>query len=122
LISTVKFVIGLDAGTGLKWALFSNSVVMMIPPKFTSWAMEELLEPWVHYIPLSEDLSDVAEKMQWVLGHDSLAQQIAWQGALWIRDLVLHPDAETDDQRVTDEMIRRYLAHFRNLNEDALLR
>jgi hypothetical protein len=38
---------GNDVASGLKWALLSQSVVLMPPPKHTSWAMEELLEPWV---------------------------------------------------------------------------
>jgi hypothetical protein len=38
---------GNDVASGLKWALFSQSVVLMPPPNHTSWAMEELLEPWV---------------------------------------------------------------------------
>ena len=37
---------GNDVASGLKWALFSQSVVMMQPPTVTTWAMEELLEPW----------------------------------------------------------------------------
>ena len=39
-----------DVSSGLKWALFSNSVVLTQTPTCTSWAMEELLVPWVHYI------------------------------------------------------------------------
>lgn len=38
---------GNDVASGLKWALLSQSVVLMPPPRHTSWAMEELLEPWV---------------------------------------------------------------------------
>jgi hypothetical protein len=38
---------GNDVASGLKWALLSQSVVLMPPPKHTSWAMEELLQPWV---------------------------------------------------------------------------
>ena len=38
---------GNDMATGLKWALLSKSVVLMSPPTITSWAMEELLLPWV---------------------------------------------------------------------------
>jgi hypothetical protein len=103
---------GNDVATGLKWALLSNSVVMMQPPSHTSWAMEELLEPWVHYIPLDEELSDVEEKMQWVLDNDKQAQLIAQRGTLWIQDLVLHPDASNDDKKIQEEIIRRYRAHF----------
>jgi hypothetical protein len=103
---------GNDAGTGFKWALFSNSVVLTTQPKFTSWAMEELLEPWVHYVPLKDDFLDVQEKMQWVIDHDEEAAQIARRGALWIRDLIQHPDAASDDEQISDEMAQRYAAHF----------
>jgi hypothetical protein len=103
---------GNDVATGLKWALLSNSVVMMQPPSHTSWAMEELLEPWVHYIPLNEDFSDVEEKMQWILDNDEQAQLIAQRGSSWIYDLVLHPEAPNNDKQIQDEIIRRYRAHF----------
>lgn len=107
---------GNELGTGFKWALFSNSVVMTTAPlKFTGWAMEELLEPWVHYIPLdaSSDLGeDARAKMQWVLENDGKAQEIARRGSLWIRDLLHHPDAVPDDEAVSDEIVRRYVAHF----------
>jgi hypothetical protein len=38
---------GNDVASGLKWALLSQSVVLMPHPKHTSWCMEELLQPWV---------------------------------------------------------------------------
>jgi hypothetical protein len=38
---------GNDVASGLKWALLSQSVVLMPTPQHTSWAMEELLQPWV---------------------------------------------------------------------------
>jgi Glycosyl transferase family 90 len=85
---------------------------MMPQPRFTSWAMEELLQPWVHYIPLDDDLSDAQDKTQWILDHDDAARKIAHQGSLWIRDLVLHPDSKSDDEAITREIIQRYIAHF----------
>ncbi len=108
---------GNDVSSGLKWALYSNSVVMTQTPTKTSWAMEELLEPWVHYVPLSDDLSDVEEKMQWIIDHDEEAQRIAYRGKLWIHDLVFHPDAPKDEELVFDEILRRTKAHYmRNPN------
>lgn len=112
---------GNDAGTGFKWGLFSNSVIMTTAKlNFTSWAMEELLEPWVHYIPLDPNNFelDVHVQMQWVLDHDTQAQEIARRGSLWIRDLLLHPDAVLDDEEISDDMVRRYMAHF--LRDDDL--
>ena len=103
---------GNDVSSGLKWALFSNSVVLTQAPTCTSWAMEELLVPWVHYIPINDDLSDVEEKVQWILDHDDEARAIARNGRLWIADLVYHPDADEENEMIIDETMRRYSAHF----------
>jgi Glycosyl transferase family 90 len=104
---------GNDVASGLKWAMVSNSVVLMPPPTFTSWMMEELLEPWVHYIPLAPDLSDLEEKVLWMIGHDAEAQRISRRARLWILDLYFHPDAAADQRRINQEVLRRYRAHFR---------
>lgn len=103
---------GNDISSGLKWALYSQSVVLAQTSLYTSWAMEELLEPWHHYIPLQEDLSDLEEKMQWVLDHDIEAEQIAHAGTLWISDLIYHPDAPMEETAIMDEILRRYQRHF----------
>jgi hypothetical protein len=103
---------GNDVASGLKWALLSQSVVLMSKPTHTSWAMEELLIPWVHYIPLNAKATDVEEKMQWVIDNDEEARRIAERSSLWMEDLVFHPDAARDDRLVKEEMIRRYRAHF----------
>jgi len=104
---------GNDVSSGLKWALFSNSVVITQNPTRTSWALEEMLEPWVHYVPIADDLSDVAEKTMWVIDNPEPAKRIAHAGSLWVRDLLFHPDAKRDDEMVHDEILRRYRNHFR---------
>jgi Glycosyl transferase family 90 len=103
---------GNDISSGLKWALYSNSVVLAQNPTYTSWAMEEELQPWVHYVPIADDLSDVEEKARWVAEHDEQAQEIARSGSLWISDLVYHPDAQADEDAIFDETFRRYKQHF----------
>jgi len=103
---------GNDVASGLKWALLSQSVVLMPPPKHTSWAMEELLQPWVHYVPLNDFATDVEEKMQWIVDNDEEAQRISERATLWMEDLVFHPDAAEDDRLIQEEIIRRYQRHF----------
>jgi hypothetical protein len=104
---------GNDVASGLKWALLSQSVVIMPPPKYTSWAMEELLQPWIHYIPLDDFATNIEERMQWVIDNDEEAQRIAERATLWMEDLVFHPDAQEDDRLIQEEIIRRYQTHFR---------
>lgn len=109
---------GNDVSSGLKWAMVSKSVVLMPPPRFTSWSMEELLEPWVHYIPLRTDLSDVEEKTRWMLDHQAEAQRISHRATLWVLDLYYHPDAMEDNRLINQEVLRRYRTHFRSRDAD----
>ena len=100
---------GNDVATGLKWALYSGSVVLMPTPTRTSYAMEEWLEPWVHYVPIKihrdeidrngSPVSDVEEKMQWVLDHDEEARKIAERATLFINDLLFDPDHSQEENR-----------------------
>lgn len=103
---------GNDVASGLKWALLSNSVVLMPVPRHTSWAMEELLQPWVHYVPLDDEISDLEEKMRWVLNNQKTARKISAAATLWMQDLVFHPDSVEDDQFIFQEILRRYSQHF----------
>lgn len=74
--------------------------------------MEELLRPWVHYVPLRDDANDVEEKMQWVIDHDMEARRISRAATLWMQDLIYHPDALDDDKWIQKETLRRYWQHF----------
>jgi hypothetical protein len=103
---------GNDVASGLKWAMLSQSVVLMPPPTVVSYALEDLLEPFVHYIPLDETLNDIEEKVQWMIDHPQESQQISYRATLWIMDLVFHPDAAHEEQRIRQEILLRYQAHF----------
>jgi hypothetical protein len=101
---------GNDVASGLKWNLQSESVVVMAPPTKTSWAMEELLEPWVHYIPMFPDGSNAEEMVRWALDNENEARRISERASLFIYDLLYHPDAVGDEQKVKAEIARRYRA------------
>jgi len=103
---------GNDLATGLRWSLLSQSVVLMPPPERTSWAMEEWLEPWTHYIPIHRNLTNVEEMVQWIKDNDKEARKIAERGTLFAYDLVLHPNAKKDDDDVKREILRRYRQYF----------
>jgi hypothetical protein len=103
---------GNDVSSGLKWNLWSESVVVMAPPTRTSWAMEELLEPWIHYVPMLPDASDAEEKVQWVLDHDVQARRISERASMFIYDLVFHRDSKRDDGKIKQEIVQRYRRNF----------
>ena len=98
---------------------YSNSVVLMPEPQYTSWTLEELLVPCVHYVPFTleslgnnasdgESHSGVEEKAAWVLSNDEHARKIAYNGKLWITDLLFHKDAEQDESVIVNDMVRRH--------------
>jgi hypothetical protein len=99
---------GNDISSGLKWNLLSNSVVLMPTPTKTSWAMEELLEPWVHYVPIFINLSNVEERIRWVLDNDYFAQQIARRSTMFMEDLCFSDDAKRDNKAVKYGILKRY--------------
>jgi len=68
---------GNDVGTSLKWQLSSNSVVLMAKPKIEGWLMEGILEPYVHYIPLKDDLTDLDDIIEWCRNNDDMCKNIS---------------------------------------------
>ena len=103
---------GNDVSSGLKWMLMSNSVVLLPPTTYESWAMEGLLEPFVHYIPIKSDASDVEEKIKWAEDNPEDAQKIAERSTLFMYDMLFHPDALSDEQEILEGIATRYETNF----------
>ncbi len=82
-----KYLIDLDgyvASTpGCAWKLLSNSAVFKHASPFTLWYYTAI-KPWVHFIPLQHDISDLLEKIEWARSHDAEAHQIAENGRRFI--------------------------------------
>ena len=103
-----KFIISLeggDVGTGLKWMLYSNSVVLMPKPTMEGWYMEGLLEPWVHYVPLENDFSDLEEKYEWCLNNLDKCEVIAYNGNKYMQQFF---DEETE-KKLETSIIQKYI-------------
>lgn len=56
---------GNDVATNLKWAMSSKSLVIMPRPRVESWFCESKLKPYVHYVPVKDDFSDLLEIKKW---------------------------------------------------------
>eukprot|EP00978_Attheya_sp_CCMP212_P000286 scaffold524_cov55-Attheya_sp.AAC.4 len=70
------------------WMLFSNLVVLVPLVQFESWAMESVLEPYVHFIPIQSDSSDLEKQIQWTEDNPDKTQMIAQWITLFIYDLL----------------------------------
>lgn len=47
------------------------------------------LQPWVHYVPLERDVSDVVERLEWALENDDQAQEMADHAFQFVLDHLL---------------------------------
>jgi hypothetical protein len=80
-----KYQIDIDGNTNAWSALFnkllSGSVVLKVasPHHFRQWYYDELV-PWVNYVPIKSDMSDLIEKIRWLIEHDDKAKEIGVNG------------------------------------------
>lgn len=61
---------------GFLWRLLSSSVAMKQESPNSQW-FYDALQPYVHYIPISEHMEDLFEKIHWAQGHDNECRKIA---------------------------------------------
>jgi hypothetical protein len=64
---------------------------------YRQWYYSQLV-PWVHYIPIAADMSDLIEKVQWVTSHDDEACRIGQAG----RGLALRMTLGSEARRMVD--------------------
>ena len=97
---------GNDVASGLKWQLYSNSVVFMRKPRIVSWAMEDKLEPFVHYIPLLDDFSDFKEKIEWANNNQDKCKQISSNATNFIEQFL----DEKKERQIEKLVLEKYLS------------
>ncbi|KAF7709241.1 protein O-glucosyltransferase 2 [Silurus meridionalis] len=82
-----KYQINVDgtvAAYRMPYLLAGDSVVLKQDSTYYEHFYSQL-QPWVHYIPIKADLSDVLEKIQWAKEHDEEARKIAQAGQQFAR-------------------------------------
>ncbi|UWZ97306.1 glycosyl transferase family 90 [Vibrio splendidus] len=82
-----KFILaieGNDVATNLKWAMSSNSLVIMSKPKYETWFMEGRLQEGVHYVEVKDNYSDLIEKMEYYIAHSEEAESIIKNAHIWV--------------------------------------
>jgi len=85
-----KYLIDIDgevnAWSGLFWKLYSNSVVFKVDSHYEQWYYKGI-KPWMHYIPVKGDLSDLDSQFEWAKQHDQECRQIAENGRAFAMQL-----------------------------------
>ncbi len=101
-----KFIIsleGVDIASGLRWMLYSKSVVIMPDPRCESWYCERFLRPFQHYVPVKHDLSDIDDVYDWCLNHGAKCEEIAMNGRAFVESLLDRSREDRLARMVVDE-------------------
>lgn len=112
---TYKFIISLegnDVASNLRWILASNSVPIMTEPYWHSWIMEERLEPYVHYLPLNESMSNLEELLEWAKENDAECKQIAENGKRYMSQFL----DTNHDLMVQKQLLETYANNLTYIN------
>jgi len=76
---------GNDVASNLKWMLASNSLILMHQPYVESWFAESLLRPYVHYVPVKDDFSDLYIQKQWCDRNPEKCKKIIERAQAYVR-------------------------------------
>ncbi len=52
----------------LMYLVHTRRLLFIAERSFYDWTLNRM-QPWVHYVPVARDLSDVQEKIEWADGH-----------------------------------------------------
>jgi len=77
--SNYKYIINIDGHVTafrLSLELSFGSVILLVKSNYHIWYMN-MLKPYVHYVPVESDLSDLIEKIRWCRSNDAKCQEIA---------------------------------------------
>lgn len=89
-----------------------NGIDFMIKPQTVSYAMEDLLIPFVHYIPLKDDYSNVIEMIEWARANDEKCRWISDQATEYITRLWISEEAKMEHEVVMRSLGDLYQKQF----------
>lgn len=75
----------------LPYLLAGGSLLFKQDSKYYEHFYNQLL-PYVHYIPVKIDLSDLVEKIHWAIANDAKAKEIAKNGQIFANNHLLPKD------------------------------
>ena len=107
-----KFIIsieGNDVATNLKWLLLSNSVALMPLPTKVSWIMEDMLIPFVHFVPIEVDYSDLESKFEWCLNNLEKCEEISKNATKYMEQFL----DDENEKYIATEVIKKYFEYVK---------
>jgi hypothetical protein len=99
---------------GYQWRLLSNSVSFKQDSNQVQW-FYKALQPYVHYIPIANDMGDLVTKIKWAQKHDLEVREIATQA----QNFALH-NLLMEDNYLYLALVLQRLASLEEINFNAL--
>lgn len=88
-----KYVIDIDGNTSTwdatAWKLNSNSVILKVDSCWKQWFYDSYL-PWIHYVPVANDMSDLHEKYKWCEEHQEECEKIIENAKKLFQEIYLY--------------------------------
>ena len=76
--SEYKYIVHIDGHVSafrLSYELSLNSVILLVKSKWKSW-LNDMIKPYIHYVPVKEDLSDLIDQIKWCRDNDEKCIEI----------------------------------------------
>lgn len=90
---------GNDVASNLKWVMCSQSLVVAPRPQIESWFLESRLQPYVHYLPVRDDFSDLEQQIEWAQNNPSRCEEI-------IQNANTYAQTFLDEEKQTHELVQ----------------
>ena len=100
---------GNDVATNLKWIMCSNSIVIAPLPQIESWFLESQLQPYVHFLPVKDDFSDLLEVFFWAESHPRECEKILTHAKQYTERL----KDDDSEMKLQQKVLTYYLDEFR---------
>jgi hypothetical protein len=79
------------ASPAFQWRLLSNCVTFKPVSDEVQWFYRDL-KPYVHYIPLKADLSDLIDQLEWAKSHDAECKKISEEATRFANQFLMYDD------------------------------
>ena len=83
--SHYKYIVNVDGHVSafrLSLEMSTGSVILLQDSKYRVW-FRKYLQPYKHYVPIKEDLSDLIEQIQWCRDNDDKCKEIAYNAKVF---------------------------------------
>ncbi len=111
-LALYKYHVDIDGNTnswpGLLSKLHSGGLVFKVssPEGYRQWYYHRL-QPWVHFVPVASDLSNLLPLIEYMRANDDFAARIAEQGQRFARSLTLESEMEI----ASEAMLAHVVSH-----------